>query len=581
MRYGWQRYQRQLGLVYQERLARLRVLVVGDDPALVYTLINLALLGIGTIEHGELLILPCEAHPSVTREALRDQCLLIPADIGAPYEARLAMRLSELNRDVRYRVVTAAEVIGMEPDVVIVFGDEPIWHGLGQQILYARTGKAAIWFGERPECLMRVARGDHACLLTAGLASMLGALLAQEILRRRGLLRPLGIERFWLSANVRLEADAHPPEGMRLGVGGTLISMTPDTQTARAPTPDGLGRVYRALIPFDHDLTRLIWAASALDAPDPAATSAETRSRESFYYSPFTGWRPPLTSADTSLAPDGFSMPPIPQRLREQTFAIGGAGGLGSWLIATLAASPIESSRLLVFESDAAVEEHNLNRQILYRSHQLGVPKGEAIMETLRETARELEVTLDSRHLILRERDRLAPLLRGADVVFTAFDNFAARYVLGMAAAQLGIPVVNGGALVFRGDAQLLRPGEEGCIECLWEAEVGRDQAIRHRTDVYHLSCTREDEFAEQIGSAIVTTNALIGSLQAVLALAALSMPQLEAAAIDHSVKYVGRDNLILRCRIPQISGQPHCTVHRRRAGHLAHMSDFENGVNV
>jgi molybdopterin/thiamine biosynthesis adenylyltransferase len=160
-------------------------------------------------------------------------------------------------------------------------------------------------------------------------------------------------------------------------------------------------------------------------------------------------------------------------------------------------------------------------------------------------------------------------------MVFTTFDNFAARYVLGLAAAHAKTPVVNGGALVLEGDVELLRANREGCIECLWEAEEGAGIAAERRLHQDGPSCSREDHEVAEIGTAIVTTNAIVGSLQALIGLAALGAPGVSPEHIDHKVQVFARDNVLARCRMQLITGQSHCSIHRRLATHEDHVERF------
>ena len=138
----------------------------------------------------------------------------------------------------------------------------------------------------------------------------------------------------------------------------------------------------------------------------------------------------------------------------------------------------------------------------------------------------------------MADRQQLYPLFEQADMVFTTFDNFAARYVLGLAVAQAHVPLVNSGALTFEGDVELLRVDQEGCIECLWESEDGAGRAAERREHRDGVSCSREDQEVADIGTAIVTTNAIVGSLQAIVGLTLLAAPDASPESIDHNIRY-------------------------------------------
>jgi hypothetical protein len=162
-----------------------------------------------------------------------------------------------------------------------------------------------------------------------------------------------------------------------------------------------------------------------------------------------------------------------------------------------------------------------------------------------------------------------------ADAALTTFDNFAARYLLGLAATQARIPLINGGSSVFTGDVELIRPEYEGCIECQWEAEDGPVAAAQRRTQVEGQSCTREDDSVGQIGTAIVTTNAVIGAMQALLLLAHLATPDAPPHDIEHKAQYWGQQNLLARCRLPIQLNAVRCPSHGARTSHGDHVARY------
>jgi molybdopterin/thiamine biosynthesis adenylyltransferase len=573
MERGWERYQRQLGLVYQQRVASLRALLVGDDPCLTYVLTNLALLGAGSLEDGCLLIISDRQGTSVTHEDISHQCLLMRDDVGGDYADAIRLRLGEVNPDVRCEFVPRATP-GRAPDVVLLLGADPTWDDPRPPRVYGRTGRVAFAFGSQPAALLRAIQSpQQANILTAPLASALGAFVAQEVLRVCRLLRPYPIERFWLTANIRLSPGVTPPDPPRLNAAGTPMASIPN-QSPELLSGEARGLLYRAVIPFGADLTRILWGATIVDAPAPVGLSAP---RELVYYSPFTCWRPAQTPAEFASAPDGVNIPPLPRTLSGQRLVIGGAGGLGSWLITTLAASPLQDSHLLVIESDRRVERHNLNRQVLYRAGHLGAPKSVAVQAAVRAHNPELHVETNATHVTWRDRSWLLEAIRGANAVLTTFDNYASRYLMGLAAAKLDVPLVNAGSLVFNGDVELLRPGKEGCIECIWESEDGAGAAAARRGATEGQSCTREDDEVGQIGTAIVTTNAIAGSLQALVLLAHLATVGQHVDAIDHKLQVWGQENVLARCRLPELLGRSTCPIHCQRTNHAEHMERYSD----
>jgi molybdopterin/thiamine biosynthesis adenylyltransferase len=61
-------------------------------------------------------------------------------------------------------------------------------------------------------------------------------------------------------------------------------------------------------------------------------------------------------------------------------------------------------------------------------------------------------------------------LVRGADVVVDASDNFATRFLANDVAVAAGRPLVHGAVLRFTAQFLTVMPGKTGCLRCLFEA---------------------------------------------------------------------------------------------------------------
>jgi adenylyltransferase/sulfurtransferase len=156
------------------------------------------------------------------------------------------------------------------------------------------------------------------------------------------------------------------------------------------------------------------------------------------------------------------------ERLRAAHALVIGAGGLGCPAALYLAASGI--GKLTIADSDK-VDLTNLQRQILYRTENVGAVKVEAAQAALKAINPDVEIV----PLHQRVKD-FSKLVAGADVVLDCSDNFATRHALNRACVAAKKPLVAGAAIRF--DAQLmvfdLRQKTSPCYSCIFpeDAEV-------------------------------------------------------------------------------------------------------------
>lgn len=146
------------------------------------------------------------------------------------------------------------------------------------------------------------------------------------------------------------------------------------------------------------------------------------------------------------------------RRLRNARVAVVGAGGLGCPALSYLAAAGVGAITLI---DDDVVDVTNLQRQVLHRVQDVGVPKVASAARALRELNPEVALTpLHTRLSVDSVRD----VLSGHDVVLDGTDNFDTRYLVSDACRDLGLPLV--WAAVLRFDAQIstFLPGRSGSV---------------------------------------------------------------------------------------------------------------------
>jgi len=211
-----------------------------------------------------------------------------------------------------------------------------------------------------------------------------------------------------------------------------------------------------------------------------------------------------------------------------------GAGGLGSAALMYLASSGM--GRITVCDGDK-VDLTNLQRQVVHRQESIGTPKAGSAAATMRAINPEIRVEA------LEERagpDRLAALVRAADVVLDCSDNFATRHALNRACVAAKKPLVSGAGIRFDGQVAVfdLRRPDAPCYHCLF-AEDARAEEER---------CATMGVFAPLVG--------IIGTFQALEAIKLV-------AAVGETL--AGRlmlfDALASRWHEVRLARDPHCQV--------------------
>lgn len=152
------------------------------------------------------------------------------------------------------------------------------------------------------------------------------------------------------------------------------------------------------------------------------------------------------------------------QLLRDSSALVIGLGGLGSPASLYLAGAGL--GRLLLADRDP-VEASNLQRQILYRSADLGRPKTEAARERLAALDPSVELEVFEGRL---EPQRLQAMMARADVVLDCTDNFPTRFAINAACVRARKPLVSGAAIRFEGQLAVFDPrrADGACYACLF-----------------------------------------------------------------------------------------------------------------
>lgn len=153
---------------------------------------------------------------------------------------------------------------------------------------------------------------------------------------------------------------------------------------------------------------------------------------------------------------------PGQQRLKAATVLVVGAGGLGSPVIAYLAAAGV--GRIRVADPDT-VSLSNLQRQIIHATADVGRPKVASAADAVARI--NPGVTLDGRPVRF-EATSAGELLAGVDVVADGSDNPDTRYAVADACERAAVPLVSAAVSGFDGHVTTLTPHERAPDGTLW-----------------------------------------------------------------------------------------------------------------
>jgi adenylyltransferase/sulfurtransferase len=150
------------------------------------------------------------------------------------------------------------------------------------------------------------------------------------------------------------------------------------------------------------------------------------------------------------------------ERLKQSKVFIAGAGGLGCPIALYLAAAGI--GHISIVDKDI-VDQTNLNRQVLHWEKDIGRAKAQSIEEKLKEINPYINIV--ARNLTI-DKENVIQLVKDADVIVDAMDNFETRYLLNLAALEIGIPLVHGAIRGFDGQVTTIVPGKTACLNCIF-----------------------------------------------------------------------------------------------------------------
>jgi len=293
-------------------------------------------------------------------------------------------------------------------------------------------------------------------------------------------------------------------------------------------TSDGLGSLIRFRVPISETPGSLLWQL------------------ESEKVSPAEPLQSPMDVGPIpALSPEGaisFESQGLPDRLEDVDALVLGAGGLGSWAIPLMMSGcDPETSSITIIDDDEEVEVHNLNRQVLYRTDDIGKPKAASARKRILEcfdleerAVVSIQSRLEAHHSFgttiegsedsisieeitggrdsaqARSDERISSALESMQVALSCLDNQFSRTALNRACHQRGVTMVNGGCEGTSGLVETF--SRERCMVCSY----GVEEAL----SMEKISCQEE---GTRPVSSLVTTSSYVGSMMASMALCELA----------------------------------------------------------
>ncbi|MCF4165466.1 molybdopterin-synthase adenylyltransferase MoeB [Zavarzinia compransoris] len=226
-------------------------------------------------------------------------------------------------------------------------------------------------------------------------------------------------------------------------------------------------------------------------------------------------------------------------RLLASRVLIVGAGGLGAPAAVYLAAAGVGTIGLVDHDRVAL---SNLQRQILYRTEDVGRPKVTAAAEALHRLDPAVTVIAHDLHL---EDASARALIQDYDLVLDGTDNFATRHVVNRACVAVSRPLVSGAVAQFEGQVATFKG-------YLGKGHLGGDQPCYH--------CFVPEGAAEAANCAgqgvLGAVTGVVGSLMAVEAL-----KELTGAGESLAGRLLLYDALSTRFRTLRLARDPACPV--------------------
>lgn len=151
------------------------------------------------------------------------------------------------------------------------------------------------------------------------------------------------------------------------------------------------------------------------------------------------------------------------KRLKNAKVLVIGAGGLGSPALLYLAAAGVGTIGVI---DDDEVDNSNLQRQVIHRDADIGLPKVFSAEKAMKAQNPFVELRPYKRRL---EAETAADLIAEYDIVLDGTDNFDTRYLANRICVDQGKPLISGALSQWEGQVSVFHPKKGGpCYQCIF-----------------------------------------------------------------------------------------------------------------
>ena len=133
------------------------------------------------------------------------------------------------------------------------------------------------------------------------------------------------------------------------------------------------------------------------------------------------------------------------EKLKKAKVLVVGAGGLGCPVLQYLCAAGVGTIGIIYFDK---IELHNLNRQILYSTDDVGKPKAETAAKKLKTQNPNVSFIVFNNILNNKNGEKI---ISQFDIIVDGSDNFPTRYLVNDTCVKLKKPLVFGSIFKFEG----------------------------------------------------------------------------------------------------------------------------------